>query len=233
MKRAIFTLAIVLLTVAAQAQTTSLKVHSNGQLSLQSATTSYGIQIPTNGVMLIQPNVTTAYAETAKTLSFNSLSKSWVLMQGGSFSSPNLHFYVLGNGHAYAIGYYTIAPGGGSGSKGLSPIDRASEMVLGMKGYYVDSNEFEGITPEELESCGNIAPEALEGVLEDMERSKTLGMSAEELKSVLPEAVRHNPDGSMSISYDAIVPVLVEAFKEQQSKIERLEYMLRGNGLYR
>lgn len=45
MKRTLLTLAIVLLALATQAQT-AFKVHSNGQISLQSATTSYGIQIP-------------------------------------------------------------------------------------------------------------------------------------------------------------------------------------------
>ena len=35
----------------------------------------------------------------------------------------------------------------------------------------------------------------------------------------------------MGINYDAIVPVLVEAFKEQQARIEQLESILRENGL--
>ena len=39
MKKSIITLAIVLLAVAAQAQT-AIKVHNTGQISLQSATTS-------------------------------------------------------------------------------------------------------------------------------------------------------------------------------------------------
>lgn len=58
MKRTLLTLAIVLLAVAAQAQNTAIKVHSDGQISLQSATTSYGIQIPASGVMSIEPNIT-------------------------------------------------------------------------------------------------------------------------------------------------------------------------------
>lgn len=229
MKRVIFTFIMVLLVVAAQAQT-AIKVHSNGQLSLQCSTTSYGVQIPSNGVMSIQPNITNAYAETAKTMVFHTLAKAWVMKQGGQSMPLHPYFYVLGNGHAYAIGYYTITPGGGN-SKASYPIVGATELVTGMKGYYLDSNEFEGVTPEEIENCGNVAPEALEGVLKDLEKGKTIGMDADELEIILPEAVRHDPDGNMGINYDAIVPVLVEAFKEQQARMEALEAILKENGL--
>ena len=58
MKKALFTMAIVLLAVAAQAQNTAIKVHSDGQISLQSATTSGGIQIPTSGIVTFHPNLT-------------------------------------------------------------------------------------------------------------------------------------------------------------------------------
>ena len=95
----------------------------------------------------------------------------------------------------------------------------------------MDSYDFEGVTPEQLESSGDILPESLEGILEDFEKGKTLGMNAEELETVLPEAVRHDPEGRMGINYSAIVPVLIEAFKEQQARIDELESILRENHL--
>jgi len=229
MKRILLSLATILFALTTQAQT-ALKVHSTGQLSLQCANTSYGIQIPTNGVMSIQPNITNAYAETAKTLMYNTLAKAWVVKPSNPNMSPSTLFYVLGNGNTYATGYYTINIGGG-GSKGSSPIVGATELVTSMKGYYLDSNEFEGVSPEEIVNCGNIVPEALEGILGDMEKGKIVGMDAEELEAVLPEAVRHEPDGNLGINYCAIVPVLIEAFKEQQAKIEQLESILRQNNL--
>ena len=106
-------------------------------------------------------------------------------------------------------------------------------MVSLMKGYYLDTNEFEGVTPENLENSDYVAPEALEGLLRDLEKGRTVGMVGEELEEVLPEAVRHDPDGLIGINYNAVVAVLVEAFKEQQAKIEQLENILRENGLYR
>ena len=68
-------MAITLFAMTAYAQT-ALKVHSSGQLSLQSATTTNGIQIPASGVMSIEPNITSAYQATAQTKAFHPLSKS-------------------------------------------------------------------------------------------------------------------------------------------------------------
>lgn len=229
MKKSLFTLAIVLLALAAQAQT-AIKVHDNGQISLQSATTMYGIQIPADGVLSIEPNVTTAYGLTSQTKTLNILAKALVVKQTGFVQLPVTNsFYVLGNGDVYAYGsYLNISL---PSAKGSHPIEGASEMVAMMKGYYLDTDEFAGVTPEEIEGCENIIPEAVEGLLFDMEKGRTVGMVAEELESILPEAVRHDPDGLVGINYNAVVAVLIEAFKEQQARIDQLESILRGNGL--
>lgn len=53
------------------------------------------------------------------------------------------------------------------------------------------------------------------------EASKQYGFIAQELKAVLPELVVTNPFDSMyAVNYDGVIPVLVEAFKEQQEMIE-------------
>ena len=230
MKKTLFTLAIALLALAAQAQT-AFKVHDDGQISLQSATTMYGIQIPANGVMSIEPNVMTAYGMTSQTKTLNTLAKAWVVKQTGLVQLPVPNsFYVLGNGNVYAYGsYLNISL---PSAKGSHPIEGASEMVAMMKGYYLDTDEFAGITPEEIESSANVSPEAVEGLLHDMEKGRTAGMVAEELESILPEAVRHDPNGLVGINYNAVVAVLIEAFKEQQAKIEQMESILRENGLW-
>ena len=231
MKRIPLIVSIVLLTLAAQAQT-ALKVHSNGQISLQSATTSYGIQIPSTGIMSIEPNVTT-FDNTSETKARNLLAKAWCVKPVGTTVLPvGNSFYVLGNGNVYAYGsYLTLTPPSDATGKGSQPIERASEMVSQMNGYFFDTHEFEGITPEEIENSGNVDPEALQGILFDMERSRAAGLVAEELEEILPEAVRHDSEGLLGINYNAVVTVLVEAFKEQQDRIDQLESILRENNL--
>ena len=230
MKKSLITIAIVLFTVVAQAQT-AFKVHSNGQISLQSSTTSYGIQIPANGVMSFEPNITFAYELTNLTKARALLARAWAVRYVGGSSSLDYHFFVLGNGSVYASSGYYNYTSPLNPSKSSQPIEQASELISNMKGYYMDSHEFEGVTSEDFENNPNVQPEAIEGLQKDLEKDKVIGMYAEELEEVLPEAVRHTPEGNMAINYNAIVPVLIEAFKEQQVRIEHLESILRENGL--
>ena len=234
MKKSLITTAMLLLALAVQAQT-AFKIHNNGQISLQSATTSYGIQIPTTGIASFEPNITTSYGRTTRTKMFNLLAKAWSVYNDSHTSLGNDVFYVLGNGNVYSYGQFTISPftPGGGDRRGVSPIEHASQIISAMKGYYLDTNEFEGISQEDIESSEYVNPEALEGLLKDLEKDRIVGMNAEELEEILPEAVRHDPDGLLGINYNAVVTVLVEAFKEQQAKIEQLENVLRENGLLR
>ena len=231
MKKALFTLAVVLFAVVVQAQT-AFKVHSNGQISLQSVTTSYGIQISNSGILSIEPNVTDLFGITGLTKARGLLAKAWDVKLQCNAYIPDDSFYVLGNGNVFAYGNYLTYSGPPDPNlKGYQPIDGATELVMAMNGYYLDSNEFEGVTSEDLASSPNVLPEALEGLLKDLEKEKVVGMYAEELEEVLPEAVRHTPEGNMAINYNAIIPVLIEAFKEQQARIEQMESILRENGL--
>ena len=103
-------------------------------------------------------------------------------------------------------------------------------LLSGLNGYYYDINDFDGFEPDFVNNP-NIAPEAVEGMMEDLKIDKALGLSVDDLEEVLPEAVRHDPEGMVYINYSAVVPVLVEAFKEQQARIEQLEAILKENGL--
>ena len=231
MKKSFITMALMLLVMAAQAQT-AFKVHNNGQISFQSSTTTCGMQISPLGALSVEPNIATAYEPITLAKARHLLVKSWTVKLDGIVTIPTLHsFYVLGNGNVFAYGNYLTFSPNDNKEKGHYPIEGASDLVSEMKGYYLDSNEFEGVTPEDFENNANITPEALEGLLKDLEKDKIVGMYAEELEEVLPEAVRHNPEGGAAINYNAIVPVLIEAFKEQQARIDQLEAILKENGL--
>jgi hypothetical protein len=50
------------------------------------------------------------------------------------------------------------------------------------------------------------------------------GFMAQELKEVVPEAVKLDENtGTYSVNYIMLIPILVEALKEQQLKIEQLD----------
>jgi hypothetical protein len=54
-------------------------------------------------------------------------------------------------------------------------------------------------------------------------RNPDVGVIAQELLEVLPEAVAERPDGMLAVKYDRIVALLIEAIKEQQLTIKQHE----------
>jgi hypothetical protein len=55
----------------------------------------------------------------------------------------------------------------------------------------------------------------------NFEHRRQIGFIAQEVKEVLPEVVSQDGEGYYSIGYSRIIPVLVEAIKEQQTKFEQ------------
>lgn len=233
MKKALFTLVIVLLSMAAQAQT-ALKVHCNGTLSLQSGLTTDGIQFQPSGFTSFEPAITNAYGRMEQAKIRHLTSKCWIVHNNLNTVPFGDMFYVTGNGSVYYYYLYSIQiqPERNGNNRDIEPISNASELIARMDGYYSKSEEFAG-DPEDLVNNEYVSPEAIEGLLRDMQKDRSVVMDAEQIESVLPEAVRHTADGNIGINYNALVAVLVEAFKEQQARIEQLENILMENGLFR
>jgi hypothetical protein len=62
----------------------------------------------------------------------------------------------------------------------------------------------------------------------NFEKDKQIGFIAQDVERVLPEVVRTHEDGHKSISYMSVIPVLVEAVKEQNDIIEEQESWIDG-----
>ena len=50
-----------------------------------------------------------------------------------------------------------------------------------------------------------------------------MGVIAQGVQEVLPTAVEERPDGYLAVQYEKVVPLLIEAIKEQQKQIEALD----------
>jgi hypothetical protein len=79
-----------------------------------------------------------------------------------------------------------------------SKVDNALEKVTKLNGYYFDWNEVNDLAK----------------IKEDV------GVIAQEVIEVFPELARTNDDGFMSVRYQGLTAVLIEAVKEQQTQIE-------------
>jgi hypothetical protein len=49
---------------------------------------------------------------------------------------------------------------------------------------------------------------------------KAIGLIAQEVQKVLPEAVKVTEKGYLSVEYDQLIPVLIEALKEHVSSFD-------------
>ena len=59
------------------------------------------------------------------------------------------------------------------------------------------------------------------------DKSRKLGVIAQEVLEILPEVVQQDTSGNYSVAYGNMVGVLIEAIKEQQRQIDDLKYLLQ------
>ena len=88
----------------------------------------------------------------------------------------------------------------------IKPIKNALDKVCQLSG-----NTFEWI------------PEYLEKIPENFRKAQDVGVLAQEVETVLPEAVMTRPDGTMAVDYEKIVPLLIEAIKELRAELSDMK----------
>jgi len=54
-----------------------------------------------------------------------------------------------------------------------------------------------------------------------------IGFIAQDVQEVLPELVRENKKGNLSLRYQGITPILLEAIKELKAEIEELKKQIK------
>lgn len=133
----------------------------------------------------------------------NNGTKMWLENLNGKFRLVNNPwtteiFSVDQSGTTYAYGYY----------------------------HYSDANLKENIKT----SPGMSVIKELHGVTYDWkkDKAKSAGVIAQEVEKVLPNAVHTDERGIKSVDYDQIIAPLIEAMKEQDVRIRKLEEEVAG-----
>ena len=89
----------------------------------------------------------------------------------------------------------------------IKPLDSALDKVLQINGVSFD---WKALTEEEKKTIhGN--------------QGHDIGVIAQEVEEVLPEVVHTRDNGYKAVKYEKIVPLLIQAIKEQQKQIEELK----------
>ena len=98
------------------------------------------------------------------------------------------------------------SPSDASLKENVKPIDNALDKVSKLKGVTFDWKQSNSI----------------------LDIKEDIGFIAQDVRGVLPELVRTNKDGKLSLRDKGIVPVLVEAIKELKAEIEELKCKCDG-----
>jgi hypothetical protein len=124
----------------------------------------------------------------------------------GADADPSVALHVTGEGYFTnnITAYYSSDI---SLKDNIRPIESAIFKVQQIRGVTFDWNE----KSTELQQ----------------EKGHDVGLIAQEVEKVLPEVVQIREDGIKAIAYEKVVPLLVEAIKEQQTTIENLESRLK------
>lgn len=195
---------LITTTIIANAQ---IKVRDDGQVSLGSLTTTYGVQVNTNGQTSFRSTLNTSGHWVTQVKLTMTECKNWAI--NNSNYSVKYRFYVNGNGIVYKIGDNTISDP--RLQEGEEDIDNAIEVLEDIDGFYY-----------------NFVDDTIGG---EKNRQRRVGLSAVQVEKAIPEAVNKDENGIMYVDYEVMTVFLLEAVKEQQKEIKNLREMLNKNGL--
>ncbi len=143
-------------------------------------------------------------------------------------SDQSLHIQNNSRGNLY------LAKGGGSITVGDVATVSAKLHVAGDvrcfnlftnsdRRYKTGINTLESALDKVLAMRGTSYDFAADQLPEGYTAGKQVGFIAQEMQTVMPELVKTDDAGMMSVNYIGVIPVIVEAFKEQNEAIEEKE----------
>lgn len=134
MKKALMTIAIALLALAARAQ---IKVHDDNWVSIGCLNGDFGLQVTPTGYTYFRTQDSISWSWATLSYANNSLQKHWIV----SFIErrPNHTFFVTGEGDVYRQRTLTLADPGLFTSEGQ--INDAGLMLDNITGYYFTRND--------------------------------------------------------------------------------------------
>ena len=172
------------------------------------------------------------YGDIIKVYSWRDTDMAYVVRDVRNGGSP-LVFYVAGDGSVYSKGSILTASDE-SYKENISSINNSLNTVRQMRGvtYKLKEQADESTTASTLQSdvssrdtLSSRSPVSVEIVnkIKAEKKRKKSGFIAQELEEIFPEAVYTLPNGKKAIAYSEIIPLLVEAIKEQQNEIDELK----------
>lgn len=229
-KSALFIMGGVTCTLASTAQTVALEVDRDANSTFYNKTVNF--RQNGTGELRSYWNLTDGYFSfhtkrsnysTAFRVSVPSLTSVAYTVYYASGSRDN--FYVMGSGLACSReGFYDYSDA--KLKKNIVTVNGALNKVMKMRGVnysLITDSEYLQAEAEQTETSSAVDPVVIESIKKEHNERKHTGFIAQEVEKICPEAVRTMHDGLKAINYSALIPVLVEAIKEQQEQIGALQ----------
>ena len=166
------------------------------------------------------------YGDVIKVYSNRDTDVAYVVRRSGQFT-----FYVTGDGNVYSKGSLLTASDE-SYKENISSINNSLNTIRQMRGvtYKLKEQADESTTASTLQSdvssrdtlsAHSPVPVEIVNKIKAEKKRKKSGFIAQELEEIFPEAVYTLSNGKKAIAYSEIIPLLVEAIKEQQNEIDK------------
>jgi len=240
MKKYIIILLVSTVLVYSKSINAQIKIHDDNHVSIASLSKTGGVQIFPTGRIEYYPAEYYDYANINRVYSPLSLTKCW-----GVRYNDTETYQVRGNGDVLCRVLYQSSDE--LFKTNITQITSATDKIMSLQGVYYDfinetthdtlvftdkyGNTHTYITnsesEEDLYSNENVDPSAVSALISERDR-KQMGLIAQDVEQVVPEVVRTQEDGKKAIAYANLVALLIEAFKEQQLKINELEQYIQN-----
>ena len=147
------------------------------------------------------------------------------------YDYDDTNYYVNPNGNCRINTVYANSLGVGTSASGTSGEIRATNNITA---YYSDERLKTKLGPienpiEKVKSLSGFYFEANEtAVALGYQKKREVGVSAQEVQAILPEIVVPAPisDEYLTVRYEKLIPLLIEAIKDQQKQIDELKALL-------
>ena len=176
-------------------------------VALAATAQTQSFKVHDDGYVSFRTSLSTPWSWATLSHANDSVQKHWIV----SFPkrTPHHTFFVTGEGYVYKSGTLSLADP--SQLENAGTINNANLILDNITGFYYTRND--------------------EGGGGRSEAKRRVGVSALDVKEVLPEAVETDENGLLFVNYEALTATLIEAVKEQRQEIIELRRVLEENGL--
>lgn len=144
--------------------------------------------------------------------------------------NPNPAYDLTLNGDAIATGYWSHSDL--NLKQNISAIESSLQKLMSISGItyefrseFLDSKEVgdgSNLAEPKVDSAGLVQNMISDTITNKLSKTK-YGVIAQEVLEQFPDLVHRGADGYYSVNYDGLIPVLIEAIKDQQAIIENIQ----------